>query len=450
MTKSRFVCSSCGYESGKWLGRCIECSAWNSFTEIAVVTQAKKSSSIIDLATSQVPQNISKIKSQGILRISTGFEEANRVLGGGVVAGSAVLLSGDPGIGKSTLLLQIAKNIARGQKTENGRQNAEARGRMVLYVSGEESEGQIKIRAERIGVKDTDNLLVLSNGDIDQVIAACEQAKPDVLIIDSIQTMSSSEFPGFAGSLPQIRHATSRIVSFAKKNDVPVFIVGHVTKEGDVAGPMLLSHMVDCVLYLEGESLTGTKILRTFKNRFGDTTEVGIFVMEEKGLAEISESSNFFVDSTKSPAPGSCLTVVMEGSRPLICEVQALVVPTNLNYARRVANGISEKRLELLLAVIQKHLKIPIDRMDVFINVVGGLKITENASDLAVAMSVLSSFKNKPLKSTVAVAEIGLLGELKKVINLNSRIKEANKLGFKNIISSNNYNYLNDILKILS
>lgn len=476
MIKSRFVCSSCGYESGKWLGRCPECSSWNTFTEIAAAQTSKKSAAIIDLATSVVPQEISKVKSHGIVRLSTGFEESDRVLGGGVVAGSAILLSGDPGIGKSTLLLQIAKNIARSQssvfsarlsessqsvvsssvsdKQKTGKLDSENRklatdNRKVLYVSGEESEGQIKIRAERIGVKDSDNLFVFSNGDIDQVISACESTKPDVLIIDSIQTMSSSEFPGFAGSLPQIRHATSRIVSYAKKNNVPVFIVGHVTKEGDVAGPMLLSHMVDCVLYLEGESLTGTKILRTFKNRFGDTTEVGIFVMEEKGLAEISEASNFFIDSKKSPAPGSCLTVIMEGSRPLICEIQALVVPTHLNFARRVANGISEKRVELLLAVIQKHLKVPVDRMDVFINVVGGLKITENASDLAVAAAILSSFKNKPLASTVAIAEVGLLGELKKVMNESARIKEAKKLGFKNIISSEKFKYLSDILKNL-
>jgi DNA repair protein RadA/Sms len=435
-TKSHFVCSNCGYESGKWLGRCPDCSAWNSFTEIAEAPSAKKSSNIIDLTTSVKPQQLSKVKSNSLNRIETGFSESDRVLGGGVVEGSAILLSGDPGVGKSTLLLQIARNISRNKK-------------LVLYVSGEESEGQIKIRAERIGVKDTDNMLVFSNGDIDQVIAACAQAAPDVLIIDSIQTMNSSQFPGFAGSLPQIRHATSRIVSFAKKNNVPVFIVGHVTKEGEVAGPMLLSHMVDCVLYLEGEALTGTKILRTFKNRFGDTTEVGIFVMEESGLAEISEASNFFIDSKKDPTPGSCLTVVMEGSRPLICEIQALVVPSNLNFPRRVANGISEKRLELLLAVIQKHLKVPTDRMDIFVNVVGGLKITENASDLAVVMAVLSSFKNKPLKSTVAVAEIGLLSELKKVINEASRIKEAKKLGFKNIISSGNFKYLNDILKTL-
>ncbi len=456
--KSRFVCSACGYESGKWLGKCPDCSSWNSFTEVLAAAPATKTNSIIDLATSTAPVSISKVESKGVVRISTGLDEANRVLGGGVVEGSAILLSGDPGIGKSTLLLQIAKNIASGlpndaKKAEEllkkSKNEDEIIKRKVLYVSGEESEGQIKIRAERVGVKDSDDLLVFANGNIDAVIAAAEAVMPDVLIIDSIQTMSSNEFPGFAGSLPQIRHATSRIVSFAKKNSVPVFIVGHVTKEGDVAGPMLLSHMVDCVLYLEGESLTGTKILRTFKNRFGDTSEVGIFTMEEAGLVEISDTANFFVDQAKSQIPGSCLTVVMEGSRPIIVEIQALVVPTNMNFARRVANGIAEKRLELLIAVLRKHLRIPVDRFDVFVNVVGGLRISENAVDLAVCMAIVSSFRNKPLKSTVAISEVGLLGELKKVINENARVKEAKKLGFKNIISQSNFRNLGDIIKAL-
>lgn len=392
---------------------------------------------IIDLATSSEPLAIGKITSSGIKRFKTGFSELDRVLGGGVVAGSAILLSGDPGIGKSTLLLEVARNIAGDKK--------------VLYVSGEESEGQIKIRAERIGVGRNANLLIFANGDIDQVIKAAEKVKPDFLIIDSIQTMSSAEFPGFAGSLPQLRHATSRIVSYAKRNNIPAFIVGHVTKEGEVAGPMLLSHMVDCVLYLEGQSPpaggTGTKILRAFKNRFGDTSEVGIFTMEERGLVEISDTASYFRQEGKV-APGSCLTVVMEGSRPLIVEIQALVVPSNLSYPRRVSNGIADKRLELLLAVIQKHLKVPLDRMDVFINVVGGLKITETASDLAVCMAILSSFKNQALATSCAIAEVGLLGELKSVLNENSRVNEVRKVGFKNILTAQ-FKTLGDIMKTI-
>jgi len=454
MAKTQFVCSSCGYESAKWYGRCPNCQAWNSFSEVAAGASGPGGPPAwrgLDIATSSAPVEIGKIKSAGLTRLSTGFAEFDRVLGGGVVAGSAILLSGDPGIGKSTLLLQIAGNVTGGNVGKVGRQSKKGNGagRKVLYVSGEESEGQIKIRAERIGISDKNNMLVMANGNIEQVIAAAEKSKPDFLIIDSIQTMSSDEFPGFAGSLPQLRHATSRIVSYAKKNSVPVFIIGHVTKEGEIAGPMLLSHMVDCVLYLEGESLTGTKILRSFKNRFGDTTEVGIFVMEEKGLVEVSDSSNFFMENSKKTVPGTCISIIMEGSRPLAVEIQALVVPSRLSFPRRVSNGISEKRVELLLAVIQKHLKVPIDRMDVFINVVGGLKITETGSDLAACLAILSSYKNKAMPGTIAIGEVGLLGEVKKVINDQSRIKEAKKLGAKKIISVENYKNLGDIIRNL-
>ncbi|HVT01073.1 MAG TPA: DNA repair protein RadA [Patescibacteria group bacterium] len=453
--KTRFVCSNCGYESGKWLGKCPDCSSWNSFTEITVDSSPRKSSAVIELGNSTEPTAIRDIKSSGITRFSTGLKELDRVLGGGVVEGSAILLSGDPGVGKSTLLLELARNVARGPVSSHSRPTSKIQeprtNNKVLYISGEESEGQIKIRAERIGVKETDNLFIFSNGDIEQVILACEKIKPDLLIIDSIQTMSSANFPGFAGSLPQIRHATSKIVSFAKKNGVPVFIVGHVTKEGDVAGPMLLSHMVDCVLYLEGAQTgeTGTRILRSFKNRFGDASEVGIFIMQEGGMVEIKDSS-FFVEKQSQKVPGSCLTVVMEGSRPMVCEIQALVVPTHLSFPRRVSNGISEKRLELLLAVIQKHLRLPLDRFDIFVNVVGGLRITETASDLAVILAIISSFKNKVLSSTVALAEIGLLGELKEVTNQRARVKEARELGFKKVIIQQDFRFINDIIKNLN
>ena len=437
--KTAFVCSSCGYESGKWYGRCPNCSSWNSFSEVKLETASKKSQSVLDVATSLVPTQIGKIKSAGISRFTTGFLEFDRVLGGGIVTGSAVLLSGDPGVGKSTLLLELAKNFAQSSKKQKA-------GSRVLYVSGEESEGQIKIRAERIGVKENDSLFIFASGDIDQVISQAAALKPKLFIIDSIQTMSSGQFPGFAGSLPQIRHATARLVSFAKKNGIPVFIVGHVTKEGDVAGPMLLSHMVDCVLYLEGENLSGTRILRAFKNRFGDASEVGIFTMAENGMKEVSDSS-FFIAEESQKVPGSCLTVLMEGSRPILVEIQSLVVPSSLSYPRRVSNGISEKRLELLLAVIQKHAKIPLDRVDVYINVVGGLKISETAADLAVCLAAISSFKNKSISAAPAIAEVGLLGELKEVVNQRVRIKEAKKLGFRNILTNDSYKFLNDIIR---
>lgn len=437
-SKTKFVCASCGYESGKWLGRCPDCSAWNTFTEVTVQVSSSKGKSLIEIASSSTPQPINKVKSVSNDRVTTGFAEFDRVLGGGVVPGGVMLLSGDPGIGKSTLLLQLALKIAAAKKK-------------VLYITGEESESQVKLRAERIlgSEKEPDSLLVFSTGNIDRAIEACESEKPDLVIVDSIQTLASESFPGFPGSLPQIRHATSRLVSFAKTNFTPVFLIGHVTKEGVVAGPMLLSHMVDTVLYLEGQELTGTKILRAFKNRFGDTSEVGIFTMEEKGLIEISDTANFFRGENKKYVPGSCLTVIMEGSRPIVVEIQALVVQSNLSFPRRVTSGIPEKRLELLLAVIQKHLRLPLERMDVFVNVVGGLKISETGVDLAIVLACLSSFKNKALHSVVAVAEVGLLSELKNVTNEKLRVKEAKRLGFKNIMTSSDYVYLSDIMKNL-
>lgn len=445
--KTKYVCSNCGFESGKWYGRCPDCSSWNSLSEVLVEEKRNKAS--LDLASKTEPQVLSKIKSAREERMSSGFDEFDRVMGGagekmGIVPGSVVLLSGDPGVGKSTLLLEVAINVAsRSTNSEQRKAN-----RKVLYITGEESESQIKLRAERLDSQiSNDSIFIFSTSDIESAISACEKLKPDLVIVDSIQTMASTAFPGFPGSVPQIRHATSRVVSFSKKTGTPVFIVGHVTKEGIVAGPMILSHMVDVVLYLEGENLTGTRILRAFKNRFGDTSEVGIFTMEENGLAEIKNPSDFFTGKTGKAVPGSCLSVVMEGTRPIIVEIQALVIPSNLSFPRRVSNGIPDKRLELLLAVIQKHCRLPLDRMDVFVNVVGGLKITETSSDLAVALATISSFKNKALKSAVALAEVGILGELKEVINQKARVKEAKKLGFKNILISENSRFLNDVIK---
>lgn len=438
--RTKFVCTNCGYESGKWYGRCPDCSSWNTLQEV-IVQKISKSTNLIDFGTSAEPLKISEIKTSNFKRISTGFSEFDRVLGGsdsssGIIPGSVILLSGDPGVGKSTLILEVAMNIARGQVS-------------VLYITGEESENQIKLRAERISKnKEVENLFIFSTGDIDLAIASCEKINPDIVIVDSIQTMSSQNFPGFAGSLPQLRHATSRLVSYAKKNGIPIFIIGHVTKEGVVAGPMLLSHMVDCVLFFEGENLTGTRILRAFKNRFGDTSEVGIFNMEENGFSQV-DTSKFFMDRGNLKVPGSCLTVLMEGARPIIVEIQGLVVPSNLSFPRRVSNGFSEKRLELLLAVITKHLKLPFERMDVFLNVVGGLRITETAADLAVCLASISSFKNKPLGSIIAVGEVGLLGEIKDVLNLKLRLKEAKKLGFKNIINNENHKFLTEVIKDL-
>ncbi|MGE5042153.1 MAG: DNA repair protein RadA [Candidatus Levyibacteriota bacterium] len=443
-TNISFVCSSCGYDSQKWYGKCPECGEWNTMKEFKTSESqrgrgAKSHSS--KFVSSAKPTRISDVKVNLVERFSTGFSEFDRVLGeearAGIVPGSVVLLSGDPGVGKSTILLQTALNladskghVAGGEKTTSHSLPAT---RKILYVTGEESEAQVTLRAQRLQ-KDrktnSENLFILATSDIDLALEQAQQEHFDLLIIDSIQTMESGDVPGYAGSIPQVRHATGRLVAFAKTTHTPVFLIGHVTKEGMVAGPMMLSHMVDTVLYLEGEKMTGVRILRAFKNRFGDTSEVGIFGMEEYGLKQITDLSELFMgDSVASP--GSCVAVIMEGSRPILVEIQALVIHSSLAFPRRVANGVSEKRLELLLAILQKHGKLPLDKYDVYVNVVGGFKISEPASDLAVCLSIISSLKGKSLAKTAAIAEVGLLGEIKKVMNLEKRIKEAKKFGFK-------------------
>lgn len=441
-SKKIFVCNNCGNESSKWLGLCPDCQSWNSFQEMTLPDNPKKgirSQRSIDVSNIQ---KIGQIKSSSLERITTTIAEFDRVLGGkekyqGIVPGEVILLSGDPGIGKSTIMLQIALKIADS-------------GKKILYVSGEESESQIKIRAERIATQENlskQDLYILSSTDIDQAVSAATDRKVDLLIIDSIQTVASNDVTGFPGSLPQLRYCTLKLVNYAKSSNTPVFFIGHVTKEGTIAGPQLLAHMVDCVLYLEGESLTGTRILRSLKNRFGDTSEVGIFIMEEKGLVEIANVKDFFLGTNEKTVPGSCITVVMEGSRPLLVEVQALTVPSQLAFPRRVSQGIPEKRLELLLAVLQRHGTINVDKYDVFVNVVGGLKITETSSDLATCLAIASSIKGTPLNSTVAIAEVGLLGETKGVINFDKRVKEAEKMGYKNIMTYKKAPFLSQALR---
>lgn len=446
MAKKIFVCNNCGFESSKWLGLCPECQNWNTFVEMVVPDRPKKGiPQPTSPQTTEPIKKIGQIKSSQLERISTTISEFDRVLGGkegyqGIVPGEVVLLSGDPGIGKSTIMLQIAIQIAKNKKK-------------VLYVSGEESESQIKIRAERVAnekVLSQQELYLLSSTDIDHAVAVAESQKVDLLIIDSIQTVASNDVTGFPGSLPQLRYSTLKLVNFAKSTHIPVFFIGHVTKEGTIAGPQLLAHMVDCVLYLEGESLTGTRILRSLKNRFGDTSEVGIFIMEEKGLVEIADVKDYFLGASDKNVPGSCIAAIMEGSRPLLVEVQALTVPSNLAFPRRVAQGISDRRLELLLAVLNRHGTISTDKYDVFVNVVGGLKITETASDLAICLAIASSIKKITLSRIVAIAEVGLLGETKGVISLEKRIKEAKKFGYKNVITFQEAPYLKDALQLMS
>lgn len=439
--KSKFVCTSCGYDSTKWYGRCPECGNWNTFEAVAVVPKRGAVAGHEFLTSKSAPKKLIEVKSTQKERFSTGLSEFDRVLGGsesttGIVPGAVMLLSGDPGIGKSTVLLQVAMLLS-------------SKGKSVLYVSGEESLEQIKMRAERLGGytdKKTERLTVFATTNIDDAASVIEKGKPGLVVIDSIQTLGSLELPGLPGSVPQVRNATAKIVSLAKQHGIPVFLVGHVTKEGMVAGPQLLSHMVDTVLYLEGDAITGTRILRAFKNRFGDTSEVGIFIMQEVGLLEISDMAEFFIGKNPN-TQGACLTVVMEGSRPLLVEIQALVVPSSLTYPRRVTNGIQDRRLELLLAVIQKHIRVPLERMDVFVNVVGGLKITEPASDLAVVIAVLSSYKGRAPSYQVAIAEVGLLGELKRVVQLEKRVKEAKKFGFRNVATADTIGSVQDLMK---
>lgn len=429
-TTTSFVCSSCGYDSSKWYGKCPECGEWNTMKEFAVSavqsaggTKSRKyggaNTSVVE------PKKVSEVPINTVVRVSTGFSEFDRVLGqeakSGIVPGSVILLSGDPGVGKSTILLQTALNLAFQKKK-------------ILYVTGEESEAQVTMRAKRLlGTRDLKDasLFILATSDIDSALTHAEREQYDLVIIDSIQTMEGSNVPGYAGSIPQVRHATGRLVSFAKGTNIPVILIGHVTKEGMVAGPQMLSHMVDAVLYLEGEKMTGVRILRSFKNRFGDTSEVGIFSMDEYGMKEVTDLSELFLGNV-AVSPGSCVAVVMEGSRPILVEIQALTISSNLPYPRRVASGISEKRLELLLAILQKHGRMSLDKFDIFINVVGGFKVSETAADLAVCMAIVSSFKGKALpKKSAAIAEVGLLGEIKKVTNLKKREQEAKKFNFK-------------------
>jgi len=439
-----FVCQECGYDSPQWLGKCPECGMWNTFREIQSGVQSlgkTDGTSAINITA----KKLEEIKIEEKHRIKTCFPELDTVLGGGVVKGSVILLAGDPGVGKSTLLLQLALNVT---STSSPSFPSVLK---VLYISGEESQEQIKLRAKRIykNIKDN-NLLILSSTSTDQAVLAIVKAKPSLAIVDSIQTMESENVAGLSGSIPQVRYGASQFIKIAKTLNIPIIIVGHVTKEGMVAGPMVLSHMVDTVLFLEGEKFTKTRILRSLKNRFGSIDEVGIFTMEEAGIEEIKNPEQLFLskDGNKNRF-GSVLVVTLEGTRAFLVEIQALVVASRMPLPRRVASGIDYKRLELLLAVIQKHCGLPIGGMDVFVNVAGGLKLSDPAADLGICLAIFSSFKNICLSDTVVISEVGLLGELRGVQSLDKRIKEAKRLGFKKIISCDKYEMLNEAIKSL-
>lgn len=434
-----YVCSECGYDSPAFMGKCPECGTWNSLREIKISNSnsSEKRGRLGSRTINYQPKKLSEIKFEKKDRFDTGFSEMDGVLGGGIVSGSVILLAGDPGIGKSTLLLQLALGVSK------------TRGE-VLYISGEESEQQIKLRANRLTKTNNDKLLLLSMNNSDAVVDVIDQVKPKLVIIDSIQTMESENLTGLSGSVGQVRYAAMEFIKTAKSLNIPVILVGHVTKEGMVAGPMVLSHMVDTVLFLEGEKFTRVRILRSLKNRFGPVDEVGVFNMDEEGLTEVKNPEQIFLMSGKESASGSVLTATLEGSRAFLVEIQALAIFSKFPIPRRVATGVDSRRLELLIAVLQKHSKIPADTMDIYVNVAGGMKLSDPAADLGICLAIFSSIKNVPVNKMVGIAEVGLLGELRPALEFNKRAKEAKKLGFNQILGTDKFKSLNEIINYIS
>ncbi len=427
-----YVCESCGYESSKWLGKCPNCSSWASFVEY----KKPSLSASIRLRKAKEPVYLKDVKG-GQRRIKTNIYEMDRVLGGGFVPGQILLLAGDPGVGKSTLLLQIASNM-----------------RNSFYVLGEESLNQVSTRAERIGAI-AKNIAFLEETDINVVVATLDKwAKKTgegIVIIDSVQTMYSKDLTGVAGSVGQVKETTFRLIEFAKRTNIPVVLVGHVTKDGTVAGPSTLAHMVDAVLWLEGDKVSSLRILRSYKNRFAPTDEVGIFHLSQSGMQSALDTESLFLSKNISDTPGSVVSCVMEGTRPILIELQALVVPTKLAFPRRVVHGIDSKRIEILIAVLTRHCGLKVAETDVFINVAGGIKIKDPGVDLAVAFAIASSYKNKHLdKKTLVVGEVGLLGEIRKSAFEERRLELGRRQGYIKSINSSNYKTVSSALSTIS
>jgi len=414
-TKLKYICSNCGYESLRWIGKCPECESWNSFTEEIVETSPRKA----NISKSRFSYNkILNISANEDDRIKTGIIEFDRVLGGGIMPGSVILLGGDPGIGKSTIAMQAAASIKE----------------KVLYVTGEESEKQIKLRSSRLKVK-SDSFFVQAETELSNILGAIKEISPSVVIIDSIQTTYRSELENSPGTITQIRECAALLMEEAKKNHYSVIIIGHVTKEGMIAGPKILEHMVDTVLQFEGESNHSFRILRAQKNRFGSTNEIGVFEMREDGLREVTNPSELFLSEREKQTPGSVVTSSIEGSRPILLEVQALVTPSNFGYPQRVSNGFDQKRLSILLAVLEKRANVRASVNNVFVNVAGGIRVIEPAVDLAVCVSIASSLIDKVVDNqTIIIGEVGLGGEIRSVGHIEKRIQEAQKLGFKSAI----------------
>lgn len=427
--KSVFVCQECGYESPKWMGRCI-CGAWNTFVEEKIPEinendsrrRTGRSVSGGNLAGAGVASPLAKVGTGEYSRVDTGIGELNRVLGGGLVKGSLVLISGEPGIGKSTIIIQAASNIS-------------SKGERVLYVSGEESEEQIKMRADRVCKNLSDELYILAETNMENIMSVCENLKPSFVIIDSIQTMYTEELDSVPGSVSQVRACGNMLMKIGKTWNIPVFIVAHVTKSGELAGPKIVEHLVDCVLNFSGERDHDLRILRAYKNRFGTTSEIGAFRMEEEGLVEIRDISATFLDSTGEKPEGSVVSAIYEGTRPVLLEIQALTSPANIGFARRTAVGIDNQRLSMILAVLEKKCGLNLMNQDVYVNVVGGLRPDSTSVDLGVALAVYSSLRGVACSRRVlAVGEVGLTGELRSIRNVEKIVAEAARMGYEQVI----------------
>ncbi len=423
--KTQFVCQVCGNVSVKWMGRCMNCDAWNSYVEEMLPTKVKaKVSSSIATSKSHRPVQLKDIALTSESRIKTGVKEFDRVMGGGIMSGSFVLIAGDPGIGKSTLMTELAKYLPD---------------RKVLYVTGEESPRQVKIRSQRLGVN-SENMFLFSETNVERIIDAAQEIGPDILIVDSIQTTFRPDIQSAPGSVSQVRESAAALLQFAKSFETPTFLVGHVTKEGSIAGPRILEHMVDTVLYFEGDRHHAFRILRAVKNRFGSTNEIGVFEMRATGLIEVTNPSEIFLSERSYGASGSTVICSLEGTRPVLVEIQALVTSTSYSTPQRNATGIDYKRIQMLLAVLEKREGLRLSGQDVFVNVAGGVRLDEPAVDLGVIMAIASSFRDVPTDtSTVLIGEVGLGGEIRTVSQIEPRLNEASKLGFERaIIPANN------------
>ena len=419
-TKTVFYCTACGNETPKWQGRCPACGAWNSIEEHIEKPVVAGRAKAAPVGTSRTAQRLSEVLTDNEIRFSTGLGELDRVLGGGAVAGSLVLVGGAPGIGKSTLLLQICNSLCAG--------------RSVLYVSGEESEKQLKLRALRLNVS-PDELFILSETRLSDILESVEMLNPDILIVDSIQTLYSETNESSPGSISQVKECTMAMMQLSKSQGITVFVVGHINKDGAIAGPKVLEHMVDCVLYFEGDPNSSYRLLRAAKNRFGSTNEIGVFEMVDTGLLEVPNPSQLLLDGRPEGASGTCVTCVMEGTRPVLAEVQALVSKTSFNVPRRTADGFDFNRAALLLAVAEKRGGMKLNIFDAYINVIGGLRLDEPGADLSVVLAIASSYMDKSIPDDlVAIGEVGLTGELRSVSHINQRLGEVSRLGFKQCI----------------